>query len=248
MSRNYFTGVSITPLSFMTRCESGRFSLAIDRCASTSYFSFAQEVEEIRPRFFPPTAQEYIHLSTYLPINLPTYLPTQLSSNLRKRQTQYSVWFDATVRHPERSCFHTKQRNPSLVVVVVFVDISSFPARSRAGDPTLFLSTFLRSQLRLSSARKYRGEWEGAGREMVRKAVFKMATTSYNRHIRECINLISLNSSKVLLYLLENIYYISMEFCICVFCIYVVVRNAIILYYPQLQKITSGRDNSIIKI
>ena len=35
-------------------------------------------------------------------------------------RTQYSVWFDATVRHP-CGCYHTKQRNPS-----PHVDIFSF--------------------------------------------------------------------------------------------------------------------------
>lgn len=141
MSRHYFTSVSIAPLSFMTRCESERFSLAIDRCASTSYFSFAQEVEEIRPRFFPPTARESsyppIYLATYQPTYLPSYPATYVSvrRNIQFGQMPQSV--------TPRSCFHTKQRNPSLVVVVVFVDISSFPpllARAQAIPPFSFPS------------------------------------------------------------------------------------------------------------
>lgn len=159
------------------KCESGRFSLrSIDARARLT--SRPQEVEEIRPRFFPPTVQEHIHLSTYLSINLPTYLPSYPATYVSiRRNIQFSLMPQSVTPW---SCFYTKQRNPSLVVVVVFVDISSFPVRSRAGDPTLFLSTFLRSQLWLSSARKYKGEggrvsWPGDGE----KGRFsKMATTS----------------------------------------------------------------------
>jgi len=141
----------------LMRCESGRFSLAIDRCASTSYFSFAQEVEEIRPRFFPPTAQEYIHLSiylpTYLPINLPIYLPTYLPTYLPSYPTTYvsirrNIQFGLMPQSVTPwSCFHTKQRNPSLVVLSSSSSI--FPpfalARAQAIPPFSFPPSFDRS-------------------------------------------------------------------------------------------------------
>lgn len=110
-----------------------------------------------------------------------------------------------------RSCFYTKQRNPSPpssssspTSSPSIFPLSSLPfsARSRAGDPTLPFPFHLPSiaQPRLSPVRKYGGERLRAG--VVAERSLSRWPPPRNRHSRKCINPISSKSIRVLLYFL----------------------------------------------
>lgn len=156
---------------------------------------FAQEVEEIRSRsFFQQLLKRvYIHLVTYLPTYPATYLPTQIRRRRGKptyvsvgRNIQFGLMPQSVT---PRSCFHTKQRNPSRRHRRRYFLLSRSLARRRSHPFPFHLPSIAASAKRGStgvSGRVLAGRWW--------ERLFSRWPLPRNRHTRKCINLISLNS------------------------------------------------------